>query len=176
VVFILLGQVTAIMLAIKSKTIKEFIDFSLLIWVYQVYACREADLHRISGKWHNVTNLKFYTLDDAPIMLKCITASILIAFGIAAIYLLYKYAFKIAKGFFKGEPYAVSFTLWGAYLLGAQFLDKIRFFNNSTTPIIKNIEEMGELTASIFALLAISQLAVKKYKELNNTPDNKSEN
>ncbi len=157
IMFILAGQAGTLWLLCNAKTKREAIDWGILTYIYQVYCFREADLHNFVEEWHSLTNLKFYTQSAAPIELKIFAIAILATFALGALYLLGKYSIKLLNLFFKGEPFVVSFCLWGTYLLSSQILDRSSFFNDSPTPIVKNIEEMLELTAALFALLTIIQ-------------------
>jgi hypothetical protein len=157
IVFILAGQAVTLWLLFNANSKREMFDWAILLYIYQVYCYREADLHRLSKQWPNLTNLKFYTKSAAPVEIKIIGITILVLFAIGAIYLFIKYFLRLFNLFIKGEPFTVALGLWAVYLFVSQILDRSRFFNDSTTPIIKNIEEMLELTAALFALLAILQ-------------------
>ncbi len=168
IVFILAGQAGTLWLLFNARTRREAIEWGILTYIYQIYCLREADLHNLAAEWHSLTNVKFYTQSAAPVELKIVAIAILSIFALGALYLLGKYSIKLFKLFLKGEPFVVSFCLWGTYLFTSQILDRASFFNDSPTPIIKNIEEMLELTAALFALLAIIQyikhtLQTKKY-------------
>ena len=164
VLFILAGQATVLWLLFNAKSKQEAFDWGLLLYIYQVYCFREADLHRFAEDWHNITNIKFYTRSAAPMELKIICVLIFTLFGLAGLYLLGKYFIKLVKLFFEGEPFAVAFALWGGCLLVSQILDRAKFFNGARMPIVKNIEEMLELTAALFALLAMVQYIQYKFK------------
>ncbi len=168
VLFILAGQAVVLWLFFNAKSKQEVFDWGLLLYIYQVYCFREADLHRFAKDWTSATNIKFYTRSAVPMELKIICAIILALFGLAMAYLLVKYFIKLVKLFFKGEPFAVAFALWGTYLVVSQILDRASFFNDSVTPIIKNIEEMLELTAALFALLALVQYVQYRLKSDKN--------
>ncbi len=164
IVFILAGQAGTLWLLFNAKSKREAIDWGILMYIYQVYCFREADLHKLAEEWHNVTNMKFYTVSAAPIELKVLALAVLAIFALSVLYLLAKYTLRLFSLFVKGEPFVVSFCLWGTYLLTSQLLDRASFFNSSSTPIIKNIEEMMELTAALFALLTIIQYIQHKVR------------
>ncbi len=169
IIFILAGQAGTLWLLFNAKTKREAIDWGILTYIYQVYCFREADLHNLAEEWHSLTNLKFYTQSAAPVELKVIAIAILVTFALGTLYLLGKYSIKLFHLFLKGEPFVVSFCLWGTYLLTSQILDRSSFFNDSPTPIIKNIEEMLELTAALFALLTIIQY-IKRTLQTKKSP------
>ena len=157
IVFILAGQAGTLWLLLNAKSRREVKDWSLLMFIYQVYCFREADLHKFPEEWPNITNMKFYTASAAPIELKVIILAVFILFALSVIYLLTQYTLRLFPLLLKGEPFAVSFCLWGTYIFFSQVLDRIDFFNSNPIPIVKNIEEMMELTAALFALLTIAQ-------------------
>ncbi len=157
IVFILAGQAGTLWLFLNAKSRREAIDWGILMYIYQIYCFREADLHKWAEEWPNITNMKFYAISTIPIELKVIAVAVLVSVILSFLYLLTKYTLRLFSLFLKGEPFAVSLALWGTYLLTSQILDRKSFFNCSSTPILKNIEEMMELTAALFALLTIVQ-------------------
>ena len=171
IIFILAGQAVTLWLLFNANSKREMLDWGILLYIYQVYCYREADLHRLSEQWKSLTNLKFYTKSAAPIEIKIIGITILVLFALGAGYLFIKYFLRLFKLFIKGEPFTVALGLWAVYLFVSQILDRSRFFNDSTIPIIKNIEEMLELTAALFALLALLQFVRYRLSIVSPTGD-----
>ena len=171
IVFILATQGAVFWLMIQSESKRLFFDSLALIYILEIYCMREGDVHTYYTSphgWHSVVNRKFFTESDAPMMLKCIIGVILLIFVACALRLLIRYFPMLFKDFFKGIPHAVAFGLWGIYLVFSQICDR-SFLNDSPVHWIKNIEEMCELTASIFALASILQyIWMKKEKKAVN--------
>ena len=173
IVFILSSQASVFWLLLQSETKKLIIDRLALIFIFQIYCFREGDIHTFytsPNGWGSVANGDFYVQSDAPFMLKCVMGAIFITFFISAVYLLIKYFPSLFKQFFKGVPHAVAFGLWGGLLLFSQICDR-SFMNKSRIPCIKNIEEMCELTAAIFAFAAIIQYILLIKNKLNEPGD-----
>jgi len=142
----------------SSKSKKEVMTFALLLYVNQIYAFREAEFHTLftSGyKIHSVTKLNFYTHAEISVLARVIPAFILIVFAVCACILLITYGMKILRAFFQGHPAAIAFFLWGSLLLLAQILDRSKAINHSPSWRIKSIEEMLEVSSSVFCVLAM---------------------
>ena len=164
IMLIIAGQCCALYMMLNSTRKSEAMEWGFLFYIYQVYCYREADLHNISPKWPDMTSIRFYTQSSAPFEYKTAGIIVLSLFVMAACFLLFKYGRDIFISFRKGEPFAVAFGLWAGCLVTSQVLDRCRFFNYNPVPIIKNIEEMLELTAAIFALLAITQYMYRRFR------------
>ena len=152
-----------------SKTKKEVLTYISMLIVNQVYAFREADFHKAFTEQYDVssvTKLKFYLQEGIPIIAKIIPAVILTIFAIAAGILLFYYGIKIVKEFFKGNPSAIAFSLWGGLLLISQIFDRMRILYESSSWRIRSIEEMCEVSSSVFGVVAMI-LFIIAYK-INN--------
>ena len=176
-----LSVVTMIMIGINSAIIvwllcsaenkKEILTYMAMLIVNQVYAFREADLHTAFTEQYDVssvTKLKFYLQEGIPVTAKIIPAAILTFFAVSAIYLLINYGKKILKKLFKGNPAAVAFTLWASLLFISQIFDRMKIMYKSSSWRIRSIEEMCEVSASVFAVVAmILFLIILKTKKIN---------
>jgi hypothetical protein len=141
-----------------AKSKKEVMTFALLLYVNQIYAFREAEFHRFfttGYEVHSVTKFGFYTNSAIPVLARIIPAVILIVFAVCAFVLLFAYGWKIIKAFFSGDPAAIAFFLWGFLLLFSQILDRSKAINHSPSWRIRSIEEMMEVSSSVFGLLAM---------------------
>jgi len=168
ITFILAAQAGVVWLIINAQTTKLLLERIALVFVLQVYCLREGDVHSFytSPKgWNSVTNSKFFTQSDAPVMLKVAAGLILLFFAICAIYLLIKHFVPLFKQFFKGIPHAVAFGFWGIYLVSSQICDRTSL-NKSSIHMVKNIEEMCELTAAIFAFASVAQYIYSQTKSV----------
>ena len=167
ITFILAAQAGTFWLILNAESRRLLFERIALLYIFQIYCFREADIHSYytSPKgWNSVTNGKFFTQSDAPMMLKIIMGLVLISFALCALYLLIRYFVPLFKQFFQGIPHAVAFGLWGIYLVTSQVCDRTSL-NKSAVHSIKNIEEMCELTAALFAFAAVVQYILKRSKE-----------
>jgi hypothetical protein len=156
-----------------SKTKKEVLTYMSMLIVNQIYAFREADFHKAFTEQYDVssvTKLKFYLQDGIPVIAKIIPAVILTIFAIAAGILLFYYGIKIVKEFFKGNPSAIAFSLWGGLLLLSQIFDRMRILYESPSWRIRSIEEMCEVSSSVFGVVAMI-LFIIAYKINNKMVD-----
>ena len=176
-----LSVVTMVMISINSAIIvwllcgaknkKELLTYMLMLIVNQVYAFREADLHTVFTEQYDVssvTKLKFYLQGGIPILAKIIPATILFFFAVSVIYLLINYGKKIFKAIIKGNPAAIAFTLWGGLLFISQIFDRMKIMYKSPSWRIRSIEEMCEVSASVYAVVALT-LFIIIYKIKNKT-------
>jgi len=167
IIFILSAQAGTFWLLINSTTKRMFLERIALLYIYQIYCFREADMHSCYTSprgWSSVANGDFYTQSDAPMMLKLVMGMVFLVLIACALYLLIRYFVPLFKQFFQGVPHAVAFGLWGIYLVTSQVCDRTSL-NKSTIPHIKNIEEMCELTAALFACAAVLQYILKNRRD-----------
>ena len=154
-----------------SNNRREALTYASMLIINQVYAFREADLHTVfteQYKVSSVTNLKFYTQADVPLIAKVVPIFVLCLFFISAMYLIIFYGLKIYKALIKGAPAAVAFIVWGITLVISQVLDRSRYFYKSSSWRIRSLEEMLEVAASVFALCAVIQFyKMRKLKKQN---------
>jgi len=178
-----LSVVTMVMISFNSAIIvwllcgaknkKEVLTYVSMLIVNQVYAFREAEFHKVFTEQYDVssvTKLKFYLQDGIPLLAKVIPATVLIIFAICAGILLFYYGIKIVKAFFKGNPAAVAFSLWGSLLLLSQILDRLRIMYKSPSWRVRSIEEMCEVSSSVFGVVAmiLFVIAFKTNKKISD--------
>jgi hypothetical protein len=174
--------ITALLCSANNR--REVLTFAAMLIVNQVYAFREADLHTVfteQYKVSSVTNLKFYTQADVPLIAKIIPLVILLLFFISALYLIISYGLKIIKALFKKNPSAVAFVIWAVTLFISQILDRSHYFYKSPNWRIRSLEEMLEVSASVFALCAMIQFykiikLSNKQRTLTNEQESKQIN
>jgi hypothetical protein len=157
VLLILSAQAFAVWHFCRCNTWKERLGFFSLIYVFQIYALREADFHRLFTM-KNVDNLKLYTSPEVPLVQKLVAGIIFFPFFAFFAYLIIFYGIYTVKEFFKGTPWAVSFAFWGSCITISQIMDKSKMNHGSWR--VRGIEEMLEVTAGIYALLAMIHFTV----------------
>ena len=148
VVAILSAELIVIWNFTQAKGWKEKIPLLLIAFILQIYLCREADLHTFFTDGHSVTNLKYYKRMEYSLLSKLIAAPILILFFSAFGYIILRYGLFTIKAFFRGEPWAVAFAIWGALLVGSQILDRMNLPETPWRP--KLFEEYMEFSASVY--------------------------
>ncbi len=120
---------------------------------------REGDFHRIqltidgAAEIFKATNKEIYLSPGVPLALKALLESVFIPFALAALYLVWQTAQEGLRNLKAATPFAVSITCWGVCLFLAAVCDKTGI--NDTQPKIRNIEEMLEFTAAVYALTAV---------------------
>lgn len=133
------------------------LDWISLAYIIQIYILRECDVHRYGKTFpngHTFTASNFFRKTDAPMMLKIVVAICFILMFAALIRLAIRYVKPIALNFFKRTPWAVSMSLWFFFLLVSQIQDKSPL-NQYHIKFINHLEEWGEMTAALYALLAV---------------------
>ena len=123
------------------------------IYVVQIYLLREADFHQAFTEI-NVTKAIFYTAENIPFDQKLVAGIITLGFLVCLSYLLSSNARTYIRALKEREPWAVSLALWFMFLFCSQLLDKTSL-NSSANWKLRAIEEMFEVTAAIYVLLAI---------------------
>lgn len=157
-VMISLNSAIIVWLLCGSKNRKEVLTYISMLFINQIYAFREADFHTIFTEQYDVsslTKLKYYLQDGIPLFAKVIPAAILIFFVLCVALLLFYYGIKILKGFLKGNPATIAFALWGSLLLLSQILDRLRCLYKSPSWRVRSIEEMCEVSSSVYGVVAM---------------------
>lgn len=172
-VIICINSAIIVWLLCGAKNKKEVLTYVSMLVVNQVYAFREAEFHTVFTEQYDVssvTKLKFYLQDGIPVLAKIVPATVLIIFTVSAGILLFYYGIKIVKEFFKGNSAAVAFSLWGSLLLLSQILDRLRIMYKSPSWRVRSIEEMCEVSSSVFGVVAmILFLIILKTKDQKRT-------
>ena len=156
-------------LTATAKSRKEATSFALLLFVNQIYTLREADFHSVfvsEYKVGSVTKLKYYFQPDIPFMARVIPAVILILFFVAVLLLLKRHYKTLFKSLYALNPAMIAFCMWGGVLFISQVCDRIRYFHDATNWKVASLEEYLEVSASVFGVAAILQLAVALRRKL----------
>ncbi len=136
------------------------LNWLLLAFVYLVYLMREADFHKaFSAK--SLTKLSTYSMLEVPIAIKIISAIVLLSMVGILVYLLIRYARFIFNSVLSGANWAIAFLLWFFLLLSSQVFDR-SIATSGTHWKLTAIEELLEVSAALFAVLAITQFAFIK--------------
>jgi hypothetical protein len=133
------------------------LNWLLLAFVYLVYLMREADFHNAFSV-ESLTKLDTYSLLEVPLQIRLTAAIVLLSMTGILIYFLVRYARSIVTGLFKGESWAIAFALWFFLLLFSQVFDRT-ISTSGTHWTLTAIEELLEVSAALFAVLAIAQFA-----------------
>ena len=133
------------------------LDWFLLAFVYLVYLMREADFHHAFTS-ESLTKLDTYSLPDVPLEIRLASATILLVMAGILIYFMIRYARPIIAGVFSGKNWAIAFLLWFVLLLCSQVFDR-SIATSGTHWKLTAIEELLEVAAALFAVLAITQFA-----------------
>ncbi len=136
------------------------INWALLAFVYLVYLMREADFHKAFGT-HSLTKLSTYSMVEVAVQIRIISAIVLLTMACILFYFLLRYARAIFTGILSGENWAVAFGLWFLLLLSSQIFDRA-IATSGTHWKLTAIEELQEVAAALFAVLAIFQFAFIK--------------
>lgn len=141
-----------------GKGLSRKADGVILAYVLQIYLMREADFHRTFTA-SNVTKGSYYTDPGNPLLVKLIAGSVLIFCLLGLLYLAIRYARPCIGALMQRVPWSIALLLWFVLLLLSQIFDKSGL-NDSPDLRIKNIEEMLEFSASLFAFLAAAQYSL----------------
>ncbi len=163
ILFILLTESFALWHLFLSDNWKNKLKWGALVYILQIYALREADFHRTFTSI-NVTKLKYFLKSNDPTLYKVIAGIILGLFAIAFLYLIISYATLLIKEIFINKTnWAISFCMWGILLAVSIILDKSAINDDYSNLLLKNIEEMLEITAAFYALISISSYTYSQY-------------
>lgn len=150
------GLGLCLFLAMDNRGSKR-LHWFLLAYVYIVYLLREADFHtNFTGE--SLTRLATYSMTSVPFEIRFIAAVVLLIMAAILIYFLICYTGAIIKGILSGENWSIAFLLWFTLLLLSQIFDR-SISTSGTHWKLTAIEELLEISAAIFAVLAIIQLA-----------------
>ncbi len=150
-----LGLGMCLYLAIDSKT--DRLNWLMLAFVYCVYLMREADFHKAFSV-ESLTKLDTYSMLTIPFGIRLMAAIVLLAMASILVYFLIRYMRTIYDGVLSGKNWAVAFLLWFILLLCSQVFDR-SIATSGTHWKLTAIEELLEVSAALFAVLAIGQLA-----------------
>ena len=136
---------------------------------------RETDLHKMlfAQIWPDVVanfsgtvfKMRFLKAADIPIMPKLFVLAFFAAFFAAVVIPLVRYIVPLVKGFFKLEPVAWTMACFGATTLVVMTVDRLPAnlrhagvdISESTRALLTVLEEGGEMTMALLALLAALQ-------------------
>jgi hypothetical protein len=133
------------------------LNWLLLAYVYLVYLVREADFHNAFSS-ESLTKLDTYSLPEVPLEIRLTAAIVLLSMAGILIYFLLRYTRPILTAIFCGKNWAIAFALWFFLLLCSQVFDRT-ISTSGTHWILTAIEELLEVSAALFAVLAIVQFA-----------------
>jgi hypothetical protein len=136
------------------------LNWLLLAFVYLVYLMREADFHKAFST-KSLTKLSTYSMSEVPIEIRVISAIVLLSMVCILLYFLIRYGRLIFTSILSGENWAVALCLWFLLLLSSQIFDRA-IATSGTHWKLTAIEELQEVVAAIFAVLAIIQFAFIK--------------
>ena len=130
-------------------------DWLALAFVYMVYLMREADFHTgFSGE--SLTKMATYGMAQVPLGIRIVAAAILLSMVACLVYLLVRHTKRLLAGIRNRHAWAIAFALWFLLLLISQIFDR-KISTSGTHWKLTAIEELLELSAAVFALLAILQ-------------------
>ncbi len=167
IAFIMTAGLTALYNAFKSDRFINFFDWCCLAYICEVYALREADFHNTFTSC-NVTKSKFFFEAPDSLLSKWIVGIVFILFFASVIYLGIKYTKKIFLKWLKAEPWAISLSLWFVLIVSSVIIDKMKIPYEK--PITRNIEEMVEITAALYAAtsaLIFTFFTIKNNEKIN---------
>ena len=151
-----LGLGLCLFLAMDGKRVAP-LHWLLLAFVYLVYLMREADFHQAFSS-ESLTKLDTYSLLDVPLEIRLTAAFVLLSMTGILIYFLVRYSRSIFSSMAKGENWAIALLLWFLLLLCSQIFDRSISTSGSHWKLTA-IEELLEVSAALFAVLAIIQFA-----------------
>ncbi len=163
IAFIMTAGLTALYNAVKSDKVINFFDWCCLAYICEVYALREADFHNTFTTC-NVTKSKFFFEAPDSLLSKWIVGIVFILFFATLIYLGLKYTKILFKKWLKAEPWTISLGFWFALIVSSVIIDKMKI--PYEYPKTRNIEEMIEITAALYA--ATSALIFTFFTKKNN--------
>lgn len=132
------------------------LDWWLLALVYSVYLMREADFHTgFSGE--SLTKLATYSMPEVPLGIRIVAAVVLLLMAASLVYLLVRHARALLGSIAGAEPRGIAFLLWFLLLLASQIFDR-EISTGGAHWKLTAVEELLELSAAIFALLALGQI------------------
>jgi len=138
------------------------LNWLLLAFVYLVYLMREADFHKAFSV-KSLTKLSTYSTLEVPIELRIISAIILLSMVAILLYFLIRYTRLFFNSILSADNWAIAFCLWFVLLLCSQVFDRT-IATSGTHWKLTAIEELLEVSAALFGLLSITQLAfIKQY-------------
>lgn len=131
-------------------------EWFMLAFIFLVYLLREADFHTAFTE-NSLTSWKTYTHPHIPVGIKLISALVFLSLFMCMSYLLSRYLPNFFRAVKKGRPWAIAATLW-IFCLGLSRLAHLYLSRTSKGTWQKHgIEEMLEVSAAVFALLALLQ-------------------
>ncbi len=136
------------------------LDWLLLAFIYSVYLMREADFHTAFSN-ESLTKLATYSMSEVPLAIRVCAAAVLLLMTASLIYLLMRYGGRLLRAIVSGRAWGMAFTLWFLLLLTSQVFDR-RISTSGTHWKLTAIEELLELSAAVFALLAIIQARTER--------------
>jgi len=151
-----LGFGMCLFLAMDSSRANR-LNWLMLAFVYTVYLMREADFHKAFSV-ESLTKLDTYSMLEVPFPIRLVAAIVLLSMAGILIYFLIRYMHTIVKGVLSGENWAVAFLLWFMLLFCSQVFDR-SIATSGTHWKLTAIEELLEVSAALFAVLAIGQFA-----------------
>lgn len=151
-----LGLGLCLFLAMDGKRVAP-LHWLLLAFVYLVYLMREADFHQAFSS-ESLTKLDTYSLLEVPLEIRLTAAVVLLSMTGILIYFLVRYSRSIFSSMAKGENWAIALLLWFLLLLCSQIFDRSISTSGSHWKLTA-IEELLEVSAALFAVLAIIQFA-----------------
>jgi len=135
-------------------------DWLLLAFVYLVYLMREADFHHAFTS-ESLTNLDAYSLPEIPLEIRLTSAIILLVMVGILVHLMIRYTRPILSGIFATRNWAIALALWFILLFCSQVFDR-SIATSGTHWKLTAIEELLEVSAALFAVLAIIQFSFMK--------------
>lgn len=131
------------------------LDWFLLTFIYSVYLMREADFHTNFSS-ESLTKLATYSMTEVPLGIRVSAAVVLLLMAAFLVYLLARYTRPLLRAIMSARAWGVAFMLWFLLLFASQVFDR-KISTSGTHWKLTAIEELLELSAAVFALLAIIQ-------------------
>ncbi len=151
-----LGFGICLFMAMDSRSANR-LNWLMLAYVYTVYLMREADFHKAFSV-ESLTKLDTYSMLEVPFPIRLMAAIVLLSMTGILIYFLIRYTRAIIKSVLNGENWAVAFLFWFVLLFCSQVFDR-SIATSGTHWKLTAIEEFLEVSAALFAVLAIGQFA-----------------
>ncbi|MEM8593340.1 MAG: hypothetical protein AAGF06_00790 [Pseudomonadota bacterium] len=142
------------------------LDWFCVTFIFQIYLLREANFHE-SFSSLSLTQWKSYTYPDIPLTLKLVAAMALLLLFMSISYLLARYIAGITRALTRGSAWAIAVAIWAVAIIVSQFIDR-KIAVEGAHWKWSGVEEMIELGAAVFALLALIQFVhhyQHKYKD-----------
>jgi hypothetical protein len=143
------------------------LDWFFLAYAFVIYTLREANFHTLLSP-HSLTEWQTYTLPHVPFSIKLSGAVSLFVLFMIISYLLSRYLFLVINALKSGKSWAVSTATWAILLVLSRLMHLYLSRTSKITWQKLGLEEMLELSAAIFACLALIQFFfsyTNKYKD-----------